>query len=79
MRVRQMCASVSWMFPGGHVMVQGQTLEKLAGVWTTWSEQDLPIRQAVSWADVKAHIVVKLVAARQMRVTCGECPKHDSC
>ena len=39
-----------------------QTLEKLSALWRSWSEQDWLVRKAVTWSDVKANIVVKLVA-----------------
>ena len=52
---------------GGHRKAfdspKGQALEKLAAVWRSCGGQDWLVRQAVSWADVKANIVVKPGAA----------------
>ena len=43
--------------------IAGFWAAKEAIQWKTWSEQDRPTRQAVTWADVKANIVVKPVAS----------------
>ena len=43
--------------------LRGRTPEGLAYFWKAWSEYDQPMEQAVTWADVKANIVEKELAA----------------
>ena len=42
---------------------RSRTLEELVAFWKAWSDYDRPMEHAVTWADVKASIVVKEVAA----------------
>ena len=48
---------------GSHCRVCGglrsRTLEEIADFWKTWSECDRPIERAVTWAHVKANIVMR--------------------
>ena len=56
-------ADVSSHKVGSHRRVLGGlTLEELEALWRAWSEQDRPVRQALTWAVVKATIVEQQVA-----------------
>ena len=65
MCMRKMRVPIRWKFTAGFLTASGdrQTLDNLAAVWRSWSEQVRPQGQSVSWADVKGNIVLKLVAA----------------
>ena len=38
-------------------------MEELAEIWKAWSVYERPIKQAVTWADVKGNIMVEVATA----------------
>ena len=56
-----MRALTRWEATAGCTGAEGAA--QVAALWKAWSKYDTPMEQAVTWADVKANIVVKQVAA----------------